>query len=138
MGHVKARIKVQNYLDWVAFKEGGIPEDAIRSVEVETIVDTGATFLCLPAYFIEELGLHAGDRQRGQTANGFVARTLYGVAQITLFGRSVQMSVMETDDETPPLIGVLVLEALDLVVDPRRERLIPNPDYGGQWTVHAF
>ena len=30
-------------------------------------------------------------------------------------------------------IGFLVLEALDFVVDPKANRLIPNPEHDGKW-----
>jgi hypothetical protein len=40
------------------------------------------------------------------------------------------------------LIRFIPLEMLDFVVDPRGQRLIGNPDHGGEWMIdmylHAF
>ena len=42
---------------------------------------------------------------------------------------------MEIPDGLPPLVGFIPLESLDLVVDPKSGRVIPNPDHGGKWMV---
>ena len=41
-------------------------------------------------------------------------------------------------DEYPVLVGQIALEALDWVVDAKGQRLIGNPDHGGEWGVDAF
>jgi len=33
------------------------------------------------------------------------------------------------------LIGIIPLEMLDFVFDPRDQRLIGNPDHGGEWMI---
>jgi hypothetical protein len=48
------------------------------------------------------------------------------------------MGVMENDEDTPPLVGCLLLEALDLVVDPKAERVTTNPEHDGKWVVDCF
>ena len=35
------------------------------------------------------------------------------------------MSVMESDETTPPLVGYVVLEVLDFVVDPKSQESSP-------------
>jgi hypothetical protein len=41
-------------------------------------------------------------------------------------------------DDCPPLIGQIPLEALDFVVDPNGQKLIGNPEHGGQQMVDLF
>jgi hypothetical protein len=36
------------------------------------------------------------------------------------------------------LIGQIPLEGLDFVVDPQGQRLIGNPDHGGQHMIDAY
>jgi len=36
------------------------------------------------------------------------------------------------------LIGVIPLEILDFVVDPKRQRLIGNPEHGGEQMFDMF
>ena len=50
---------------------------------------------------------------------------LTGPIIIELFGREMIEAAMVTGDEV--LIGQTVLETLDLLVDCRNQRLIPNP-----------
>ena len=113
--------------------KGMLKDDEIRIVEVQAIVDTGAAFLCLPPEIIAELGLMYSQSRRIITANGEVKRNIFAGASITIQGRETQMSVMENDKTTPPLIGYLVLEDLDLVPDTKSQKLIPNPEHDGKW-----
>ena len=53
-------------------------------------------------------------------------------------GRSFVMEVMENDDDTPSLIGYLPLEALDLVVDPKSQKVIPNPAHESKWVADLY
>ena len=48
------------------------------------------------------------------------------------------MEVAELPDDCPPLIGVIPLEILDFVVEPRRQRLIGNPEHGGEQMFDMF
>ncbi|MCZ6680890.1 MAG: aspartyl protease, partial [Candidatus Poribacteria bacterium] len=57
MGQTREKVILQNYGDILKAKEGLIAENEIRSIEVEAIVDTGATYLCLPPSVIEQLDL---------------------------------------------------------------------------------
>jgi len=42
------------------------------------------------------------------------------------------LGIHSIGDEFPVLIGQVPLELLDWVVDPRGQRLIGNPEHGGQ------
>ncbi len=133
MGRTYEKVLIQSFEDVLKVRQGEIKETDIRTVEVEALVDTGAAFLCLPPECIEELGLLYSEMREMRTANGIVKRRFFNGANITIKGRSVQMSVMENDPSTPPLIGYLLLEALDYVVDPKSEMLIPNPENNDEW-----
>ncbi len=138
MGEFREKAKVRNFIDAAKFAEGLIDEDSIREVEAEAVVDTGASHMCLPPGVIEELGLLYSHTFQVATANGTVERRIFTGAEITIKGRTVQMEVMEGDDETPPLIGYLVLEALDFVVDPTTAHIIGNPEHGGKWVAVMY
>ncbi|MGR3179458.1 MAG: retroviral-like aspartic protease family protein [Candidatus Anammoxibacter sp.] len=113
-------------------------EGEIRSVEIEGLVDTGAAYLCLPPKVIEELGLLYSHSRNVTTANGRVERRIFSGAVIIIQGRDIEMQVMENDTTTPSLIGYLVLETMDLVVDTRSQKLIPNPEHDGKWVMDLY
>jgi predicted aspartyl protease len=87
---------------------------------------------------IRELGLTVSHSRRIITANGVVDRRVFGGATVEILGREEQMSVLENDETTPALVGYLVLEAMDFVVDPTKQRLLPNPEHGGEWISDQF
>jgi predicted aspartyl protease len=138
MGRTMETVKIQNYSDIAKAEEGLIAESDIRTVEVEAVADTGAAYLCLPPSVIQQLGLIHSFSRNVMTANGVVQRRVFKGADITIQGRNEQMSVMQTDQQTPSLVGYLVMEALDFVVDPKSQALIPNPANDGKWMTDLY
>jgi clan AA aspartic protease len=133
LGKIIEKVIVKNFGDILKVLEGIIKEDEIRKVELEAVVDTGASFLCIPPEVIEKLGLIYSHSRRVITANGEVKRRIFAGAVIIIQGREIQMEVMENDKTTPSLIGYLVLENMDLVVDTKSQKIIPNPEHDGKW-----
>lgn len=104
-GRVTERVTVRNYGDMLRVEAGEIDADAVRTVELDALVDTGASHLCLPPDVIEKLGLLYSHGREVRTANGVVERRLFKGADVTIQGRNEEMSVMENDATTPALIG---------------------------------
>ena len=138
MGRTIEKVIVKSYGDMLKANEGLIRQKDIRSVDVSAIVDTGATYLCLPPSIITQLGLLYSHTGRVKTANGNVERRIFAGAEITIQDRNVQMEVMESDANTPPLIGFLILEALDFVVNPKTQGLMGNPEHDGKWIIDLY
>jgi hypothetical protein len=46
--------------------------------------------------------------------------------------------VIEVPESVPNLLGQVPLEVLDLVVDSRAQKLIPNPAHGGEQMAEEF
>jgi predicted aspartyl protease len=127
MGHTHVTIKVENVADWMAAQEKrGRKKTRIRTIIIpDALVDTGTTYLCLPARYIRELGLQPFPKPiTATTAAGVVERRLFGGAMLTIDERSDIFAVAELPDDVPPLIGVIPLEGLDYVVDPTTQTLI--------------
>lgn len=131
MGKVIVRIKLTNLKD-IFLKTAGARRAKPRNVEVEALVDTGATRLYLKPSIIKKLGLVRTDTVRSNTTNGQVLRGKYEPVQLELMGRREISEVVEIPENVPNLLGQVPLEVLDLVVDSRGQRLIPNPAHGGE------
>ena len=138
MGRAIEKVMVQNRFDLYDFASGRIKEEEVRAVEIDAVVDTGATYLCLPPAIIQQLGLPFSHTQEVGTANGPVERRIFDGARITIRERAEVFSVMENDDTTPPLLGYVILEVLDFVVDPRAKELVPNPRHEGKWMADLY
>ena len=137
MGKVIVKIKLTNLKD-TFLKKAGARTAAPRTVEVEALVDTGATRLYLKPSVIKKLGLERSDTVRSKTTNGDALRTKYEPVQLQLMGRGEIFEVIEVPEEVPNLLGQVPLEVLDFVVDPRGQKLIPNPAHGGEQMTEEY
>lgn len=138
IGRVTEKVIVQNFMDVAEFEAGEVVREDVRTVEVDAVVDTGTTHLSLPLAAIQQLGLLFLTSRLVRTPNGAVERRIYGGAEITVRDRTVQMSVMEEEETRPARLGHVVLVLLDFVVDPRSQRLTPNPEHGGRWMADLY
>jgi len=140
MGRVFQKALLQNSGEIFEFKKGLIDESSIKSLEVEFLVDTGAALICLPTEMIEKLGLQKQSIRNARTATGVLERSIYSPVKVTIWDRDANLDVMEIpgDIDVPPLLGYLALEALDLHVDPRGQKLIGNPATDGKMYIDLF
>jgi clan AA aspartic protease len=116
MGKVVEKVKIANLL-WPA-----------KSVTVEAIVDTGTTMMVLPQDIVDSLGLEKVEEVRVKYANNNVeTKKIYGVVRLELKGRIGNFDVLAENMGSQPLIGQIVLERLDLVIEPSTKKVMPNP-----------
>ena len=116
MSKVVERVKVTN------FKEPS------KSIEIEAIIDTGATMSVLPMDLIQKLGLEKIDEVNVRYADNSVKRKeVYGWVILEIVGRKAVFDVLAENEGAQPLIGQIVLERLDLVIEPSTRKVIPNP-----------
>lgn len=139
MGKVVVPARVENLQDIYDADRGTIPAESVRTVDIsEALVDTGATFLSLPRSLIQRLGLRQHRSRTARTPTGIASFGIYEAVRLTVQGRDCLSEVVEIADECPVLIGQIPLEALDFVVDPAGQRLIGNPDHGGEQMIDMF
>ena len=119
MGKIKQIAVVTNQRHLIAAEEGWIKKSEIKTLEINFLVDTGASMICLPISMINQLQLKKNGERNAQTANGIVIRGVYGPVNINIMDRNAIMEVMELPDDTPPLLGYLPLETLDLYPNPK-------------------
>ena len=92
MGKVIEKIKVINIFE---------PE---KEIELEAVIDRGATMLVLPQNVIDKLNLRKMREAKVRYANN-----------------------KAEPEGAQTLVGQIILEQLDLIVDPSTRRVIPNP-----------
>ncbi|MBM3879718.1 MAG: clan AA aspartic protease [Verrucomicrobia bacterium] len=127
MGRVMAKIKVQNWGDLELIAAGARTE-LPRSVDTEALVDTGAGLFYLQTSLVKKLGLRPIDTIRSRTMSNLLEeRRVCSPVELEIAGRTGVFRVVEVPDALPNLIGQIPLEELDLVVDTRRHRVVPNP-----------
>jgi clan AA aspartic protease len=128
MGKVMQKITLSNSYDEENVRRGLARPEDVRTLEVEALVDTGATRLILPAEVVERLGLAVSGHRKVRHANGQVAEIPWvGGVKLTIVGRDMFTDALVEAAGTMPLIGQIPLEELDLLVDPKSRELRVNP-----------
>ncbi len=129
MGKVIVKLKLTNVFD-LERKRLKTLKGKPRAIEAEALVDTGATRLYLKRGLIRSLGLTETGDVISKTTNGTRRRAVYAPVRLELMGRTGDFNVVEVDDDVPNLMGQIPLEYLDFIVDPKGQKLIPNPEHG--------
>ena len=114
MGVFRVKAKV-----WNPFK----PENA---VEVELVVDTGATYTVLPAKVLDELGIKAIRLARLRLADNRVIEKPLGEIGIEIEGYRASATPVVFGDKDIYLLGAVTMEQLGLAPDPLEKRLKPT------------
>ena len=136
MGRVLVTARLENLEDVYKAAQGAIPADQVRAVEVtDALIDRGATGLLLPRRLIAQLGLSLLRTRPARTIAGSVEVPMYRAVRLTVQGRDCISDVGEIGDGFNVVIGQVPLELMDWVVDPKRQRLIGNPEHGGEQMI---
>lgn len=131
MGEVVVKVKLTNYRDFLAFRDGNLSPDQVRVLEADAVVDTGAVQLVLPPAIVAKLGLSRLSTQVAQYANGLEEEVDVSEAvEIEILGRRTSEEALVLGHEI--LIGQTVLEKTDLLVDCTGRQLVPNPAHPNQ------
>lgn len=139
MGRVMVRARLTNYDDVVRQQLGSIAGDQVRSVEMDGLVDTGATMLVLPDAVVRELGLTIAREVTVTYADG--RREKRGIARgiiLEIQGREAEVEAIVEATAPRILIGQVPLAVMDLVVDPKNQTLGPRPESPDSPLIEVF
>lgn len=140
MGRVVVTAKIENATDLVLAHHGQLAPEDVHSLEVtDALVDTGASYLCVPRKLMPKLGpLLPVSQYRARTVAGMTQMNIYGPVRLTVQGRPCTVDVAEVPDDCPVLIGQLPLENMDFIIDPKNQKLIGNPEHGGERMIELY
>ncbi|MGL6094824.1 MAG: aspartyl protease family protein, partial [Fimbriiglobus sp.] len=118
MGRVTVDFILSNNSDLVKVEEGIITPDKVRRVVVQGVVDTGAARLVLPESVVRLLGLpHSGQATVRFADHRRATRDMVNHAHVELLGRGGVFNAIVEPNRSDALLGAIVLEDLDLIVD---------------------
>lgn len=130
MGDVYVEITLENYIDRILVKRGYLEPGKIRVEKVKVLADSGSTMLVLPQDLVERLGLkltsekvivtYADERKE--------ARPVTRIVTVRVGDRSMECDCVVNPPASEPLLGQIVLERLDLLVDCKEGKLVPRPE----------
>jgi len=130
MGRFSVEFAVANNRDVVGLPVGSPVLERVKHVLLSGVVDTGAARLVLPQHVVDELHLQI----EGETTVRYAdhrreKRPLVSNVWLQLLGRHGVFSAVVEPARSDALIGAIVLEELDLLIDPATQLLYPRePD----------
>ena len=137
MGKVYAAVTLKNIKDMVNAKDGLIREDEVRSVTINALVDTGAMSLIITEDVRQALGLEIVRNQPVRVANGVrVPGKTTEPVEVTWKDRYTVCAPVVIPGAQHTLLGVTILESMDLIVNPVKEELVGA--HGDEWLETVF
>lgn len=131
MGRFSVTVELANHHDVIRAESGDISPSEIRRTSIRGVVDSGAARLVLPEQVVKELGLDASTEVKVRYAHGRLAtRALARGVQLTYLGRSSAFTAVVEPARESALIGAIVMEELDLIVDCTAQQLLPRDPKG--------
>jgi clan AA aspartic protease len=122
------KLTLWNNTDLDNAEQGLIPRAAVRKVELEALVDTGATMLLIPQEAVDALGLPIFDHLPVRLADNSVRQMPVAASlRIAILNRGMLCDALVGPAGSTALIGQIPLERLDLIVDPKSREVRVNP-----------
>lgn len=130
MGEVYVELELENHADRVLAEHGHLKPSKVRRARVKVLADPGATLLVLPQDLVERLGLQIkGEKVIVTCADERKEeRPVASVLTVRVGDRSMETDCIVGPPGSEPLLGQIVLERLDLLVDCKEGKLVPRPE----------
>lgn len=136
VGRFSVDIEVANNDDLALVRRGLLQPKQVRRETIPAVVDSGAAMLVLPQALVKRLGLPLGGSIKVRYADGRRAqrRETLGVS-LKLLGRETTLPAVVEPKRKTALLGAIVLEALDLLVDCTHQRVVPRDPRGAIYEI---
>src|SRR5262245_51429196 len=131
MGRFSVDVHLANYVEATNAENGVLAKDQVHQLTIRGVIDSGATRLVVPDAIVKQLGLKPKRKVRVKCADGRHAlRDQVDGVQLTMQGRTGVFKAVVEPKREAALVGAIVLEDLDFLVDCERQRIVPrDPKY---------
>jgi predicted aspartyl protease len=127
MGRFSVEVDLGNHKDLILAEARMLPREQVRQTRIRGVVDSGAARLVIPESVARQLGLEIAGVAKVRYADGRTAeRSIARDVHLTYAGREGVFSAIVEPARESLLIGAIVLEELDLLVDCVGQKLVPR------------
>jgi clan AA aspartic protease len=124
MGEVRTEITLVNIGDQGVANRGYIPQEQVRRLTVNAVVDTGAWTLIINEETRDKLGLRVEETRKATVAGGgTVPSQVTEWVEIRWEDRKASCRAVVLPGEEDILLGALPLEEMDLMVHPLKQEV---------------
>jgi clan AA aspartic protease len=128
MGLTYAEIELANAGEIYLAQKGYILPENVKKITVKALVDSGAYMLAINESIKLQLDLPKLEEQIAELADGSKLKLeIVGPVEVRFENRSTTCRAMVLPGDTEVLLGAIPLEDMDVLIDPRQQRLIVNP-----------
>ena len=128
MGLIRTELELLNGGDLELSRRKLLPSDQIRQMKVTALVDSGARMLAINENIRQQLGLLKTDERLAELADGSVnTYDVVGPIEIRIPHRRCSVDAIVLPGESEVLLGVIPMEDMDLVIDPKSQTIQVNP-----------
>ncbi|MCK4766538.1 MAG: aspartyl protease family protein [Candidatus Aminicenantes bacterium] len=129
MGLVHADIELINGSDIVLHRKGYIKSEDIKRMKVKALVDSGAYMLAVNENVKVQLDLDKVDEQMAELADGQKKKLDVVVpVEVRFENRRANVDAMVLPGDAAISLGAIPMEDMDVLIDPKKQKLIVNPE----------
>ena len=137
MGLVYAEVELANGSDMYLFRQGLLGEEKIKQVTINALVDSGAYMLCINENVKAQLDLLLIEKQFSRLADeALLELEVVGPVEIRFENRSTTVRAIVLPGNSEVLLGAIPMEDMDVLIDPKRQKLVVNPEHPYVATKH--
>ena len=130
MGYVYAEIELTNEDDVALHRHGMLPENEIKRVACKALVDSGAWDLVINEEVRQRLNLRVIERRTVRMADETLMELdVVGPIEVRFENKRTIVEAVVLPGTSEVLLGAYPMEGLDVMIDPKGERLLVNPPW---------
>lgn len=130
MGVVNADIELINSKDLTMAHRNLIGTEEIRRMRLSMLVDSGAYMMAINETIQSQLAFRLIEKRKVQHASGQVVEyDVVGPIDVRFVNRRAVCSAFVLPGDSESLLGMIPMEEMDVLVHPKRQELVVNPEH---------
>jgi clan AA aspartic protease len=130
MGVVYAEIELINTVDAENTSRHIIGEEEIRRMRLTMMVDSGAYMMAINETIQSQMDFPFVEKRKVQLASGqVVVYDVVGPIDVRFANRRAICTAFVLPGDSEPLLGAIPMEEMDVLIHPKRQELVVNPEY---------
>jgi clan AA aspartic protease len=129
MGITYAEVELVSVEDLFLLRRNHISDDQVKRLKVLALVDSGASMMAVTESLKRLLDLPKVDEMQAELGDGSIVQLeVVGPVEVRFQNRRTIVNAMVVPDNGDVLLGAIPMQGLDVLIDPKREQLIVNPE----------
>ncbi len=130
MGVIYADIELINSADLTMASRNLIGAEEVKRMRLSMLVDTGAYMMAINETIQSQLELRFIEKRKVQLASGQVVEyDVVGPIDVRFANRRAVCSAFVLPGDSESLLGAIAMEEMDVLVHPKRQELVVNPEH---------